>query len=349
MADDKGRVLVTGGTGYLGGWCVVRLLQSGWRVRATVRDLRREAELRAMVASEVHAGEWLEVVAADLMSDAGWSEAAAGSVYVLHVASPFPDRNPKHPDELIRPAREGTLRVLRAAKAAGVKRVVVTSSVAAVAYGHAPERYRIDAPPMTAADWTEVDGPGVSAYAQSKTLAERAAREWAASEGGVMEIATVNPSGIFGPTLGRDTGTSLVIVERLLKGALPGLPPIGFQVVDVRDTADLHLLAMTRPEAAGGRLVATGEWTWFADFARTLREVLPAHESGRVPTRRLPGWLLRMVALVDPQARGVVSELGRVRKVDSGPARALGWTPRPARDTILDSARSLIDLGIVKP
>ena len=346
--DGKGLVLVTGGSGYLGSWCVVRLLQDGWRVRTTVRDLAREAEVRAMIARETDAGDRLEMAVADLTADGGWAEAAAGCTYVLHVASPFPATQPRDADELIRPAREGTLRVLRAAKAAGVRRVVVTSSVAAVGYGHAASRYRIDSPPMTAADWTEVGAPDVSAYAKSKTLAERAARDWIAQEGGGMEIATVNPAGIFGPTLGRDLGTSLIIVERLLKGALPGLPPIGLQVVDVRDTADLHLLAMTRPEAAGARLVATADWMWFADFARLLREALPAAEGRRVPTRRLPGWALRLVALVDPQARAVVPEIDRVRRVSNAESVALGWSPRPACETIRDSARSLIDLGVVQ-
>jgi nucleoside-diphosphate-sugar epimerase len=249
-----GRVLVTGGAGYLGGWCVVRLLQGGWDVRATVRDLAREAELRAAISTEVDPGERLDVVRADLMSDAGWAEAAAGCDYVLHVASPFPATAPSDPEELIRPAREGTLRVLRAAVAAGVRRVVVTSSVAAIAYGHGAERYTASATPMTEADWTNIDGPHVSAYAKSKTLAERAAREFIAREGGATELVTVNPSGIFGPTLGRDIGTSLIIVERLLKGSMPGLPRLGFQVVDVRDTADLHVTVMT---AEGALAAAT--------------------------------------------------------------------------------------------
>jgi dihydroflavonol-4-reductase len=173
MADALGRVLVTGGTGYLGSWCVVRLLQDGWQVRTTVRDLAREPELRAAVAREADAGDRLEVVRADLLADAGWTEAVAGCRYVLHVASPFPATTPADPDELIRPAREGTLRVLRAAVAAGVSRVVVTSSIAAIAYGHEATRYVAGASPMTEADWTDVDGPGVTAYAKSKTLAER--------------------------------------------------------------------------------------------------------------------------------------------------------------------------------
>jgi nucleoside-diphosphate-sugar epimerase len=338
------KVLVTGGAGYLGGWCVVRLLQGGWSVRTTVRDLSREAELRSSVSSEVDPGGRLEVVKADLLSDDGWAAAVAGCDYVLHVASPFPASAPTDPDDLIRPAREGTLRLLRAAVGAGVRRVVVTSSVAAIAYGHGPERYAPDAAPMTEADWTNIDGSHVSAYAKSKTLAERAAREFIAHEGGATELVTVNPSGIFGPTIGRDIGTSLIIVQRLLKGALPGLPRLGFQVVDVRDTADLHVKVMTDERAAGGRYPATGEFLWFDEFARVLREEVP-ELAGKVPTRKIPDWVLQAYGLIDAQARAVRGELGRTRRVDAGASRALGWSPRPARETLADSARSLAALG----
>ena len=282
----------------------------------------------------------------DLLSDSGWAEAVTGCSHVLHVASPFPATTPRDPDALIRPAREGTLRVLQAAVAEGVRRVVVTSSVAAIAYGHAADRYRPGAPPLTASDWTDVDGPHVSAYAKSKTLAERAARDFIAREGGGTELVTVNPSGIFGPTLGRDLGTSLIIIERLLKGSLPGLPRIGFQVVDVRDTADLHLLAMTAPEAAGGRYAATGEFVWFTELARILRERAP-DIARKVPTRRLPDWLLRAVAVVDPQARAITGELGRTRRVSADDARSLGWAPRSVEETRADSARSLVVRGAV--
>jgi dihydroflavonol-4-reductase len=344
MAD--GRVLVTGGTGYLGAWCVARLLQGGWQVRATVRDLARQADLRTAISAEVDPGDRLELVKADLSADDGWAEAVAGCDYVLHVASPFPAEAPAHEDDLIGPAREGTLRVLRAAVAAGVKRVVVTSSVAAIAYGHAAERYTAEAAPMTSADWTNVDGPHVTAYAKSKTLAERAAREFIASEGGATELATVNPSGIFGPPLGRDIGTSMIIIQRLLKGDLPGLPRLGFQVVDVRDVADLHIMAMTAEGAAGGRFPATGEFKWFADIAQTLRAEVP-DIAGKVPTRRVPDWVLRAYSLIDAQARGIQGELGRWRRVDAAESRALGWTPRPARQTLADNARALAAIGAV--
>lgn len=343
---EQATVLVTGGSGYVGGWCVIGLLQQGHVVRTTVRNLAREAEVRAALGQVADLGR-LSFHQADLTADAGWDEAVAGCDYVLHVASPFPARAPKDPDELIRPAREGTLRVLQAAVAARVRRVVVTSSIAAIAYGHGPERYRPDSEPMTQADWTEVDGPDVTAYAKSKTLAEHAARDFMALHGGETELVTVNPSGVFGPALGRDIGTSLIIVERLLKGALPGLPRIGFQVVDVRDTADLHLRVMTEPKAAGGRYVAAGDFVWFEDFARILRETVPDLAS-RVPTRRAPDWLLRAAALVDPQARMARGELGRTRRVSARSALALGWSPRPLRETLADSARSLVALGVVK-
>jgi dihydroflavonol-4-reductase len=347
MSEDRGLVLVTGGTGYLGSWCVVRLLQQGWRVRATVRNLAREGELRTAVARETDAGDRLEVVAADLTSDEGWPRALAGCQYVLHVASPFPAAQPRDEDELIRPAREGTLRVLRSAVAAGVKRVVLTSSVAAIAYGHPADRYRANSPPMTEADWTDVNGPHVTPYAKSKTLAERAAREFIAREGGATELVSVNPTGIFGPTLTPDIGTSMIIIERLLKGALPGLPNIGLQVVDVRDTADLHLLVMTAPGVAGGRFAATSDFYWFHEFAALLRKAVP-DLAGKVPTRRLPDWLITPVGWFDPQARAISGELGRVRRTSDAAARALGWKTHPTLETLADSARSLVALGVVK-
>lgn len=343
---DKGLVLVTGGSGFIGGWCIVRLLQDGWRVRTTVRNLRREAEVRAAAATQADPADRLEVVAADLTSDAGWPEAVAGCDYVLHVASPIPDRTPDDEQELIGPAREGTLRVLRAAVAAGVKRVVATSSMAAIAYGHPAERYT-RGPEFTEADWTDPDQKDATPYVRSKVYAERAARDFMAASGGATQFATVNPAGVLGPPLGRDFSPSLLIVERLLKGSMPGLPRIGFAIVDVRDVADLHLLAMTRPEAEGGRYPAGGEFLFFADVARKLRELLPAAETGKVPRRELPDWLLRLVANFDPQVRGIINEVGRRRNMSSAASLALGWRPHTLDQTLVDTAAALKAVGAV--
>ena len=346
MGDGRGRVLVTGGSGFIGGWCVVRLLQEGWTVRTTVRDLKREPEVRAMVASQVMADDSLSFVAADLTSDAGWAQAMEGCDYVLHVASPLAAETPKDENELIVPAREGTLRVLRAAVAAGVKRVVTTSSMAAIAYGHEAGRYA-SGPPFTEADWTNPERKDATPYVRSKTFAERAAREFMAREGGAMEFATVNPAGVLGPPLSRDYSPSLLIVERILKGALPGLPRIGFCIVDVRDVAELHLLAMTSPIAAGGRYPAGGEFLWFEDIALRLKQYLPAEDTARVPTRKLPDLLLRAASLFDPQVRGIINEVGRRREMSSAASMALGWKPRSVRDTLIDTAMSLKALGAV--
>src|SRR3954467_3056061 len=213
MAEPRDQtVLVTGGSGFLGGWCVIELLRRGFTVRTTVRSLSREPQVRAAVGSEVDAGERLTVLAADLTTDEGWPEAVAGCDYVLHVASPFPPVQPKDPDELIVPAREGTLRVLRAALAAGVKRTVVTSSVAAIAGGARTPG------PLSEDDWTDLDFDGLSPYVRSKTIAERAAWELAREQGAEQRLATVNPGAILGPLLSRDASYSLEVVERLLKG-----------------------------------------------------------------------------------------------------------------------------------
>lgn len=335
-------VLVTGGSGFLGSRCIVALLERGHRVRTTVRSLRREGEVRDMVErGGADGGERLEVVEADLLADAGWPAAVAGCAFVLHVASPFPLSVPRDPDELVRPARDGALRVLRAARDAGVRRVVLTSSFAAIGYGHAPR-----STPFTEQDWTELDGPvPVDAYPRSKTLAERAAWDFVATEGNGLELATVNPVGIFGPLLALDTSTSIELVRRLVDGAMPGLPRLTFGVVDVRDVADLHLLAMEREAARGERFLAiSGDFMSLRDMAFALREGL-GEQGRKVPTRELPDWLVRLTGRFDAGVRQLVPELGVAKHASSGKARELlGWTPRSREKALVASARTLLDL-----
>lgn len=332
-------VLVSGGSGFLGGWCITRLLQDGYEVRTTIRDLAREREVREAVGSQVDAAGRLTVLAADLKDDDGWAEAVAGCDYVLHVASPFPPAQPKNPDELIVPAREGTLRVLRAALAANVKRTVVTSSVAAIAGGAKGPG------PLTEADWTNLDFPGLTPYVRSKTIAERAAWELVDQEDARERLATVNPGAILGPLLHADGSYSLDAVQRLLKGT-PGIPRIGFSFVDVRDVADLHLKAMLAPEAGGERFIAVAEFLWMAEVAEVLRRELgPAAK--KVPTRKVPDLLVKATGLFDPGVRSVTNQLGKKLAYSSEKARGrLGWAPRPVPETIADTGRSMVELGL---
>ncbi len=334
------QVLVTGGSGYIAGFLIRQLVAEGWTVHSTIRNLSREAEVRAWLGVDA---DRLRFFAADLMSDAGWTEAVAGCSHVAHVASPIPTHAVKHADELVVPARDGALRALRFARDAGVRRVVMTSSVAAIAYGHDADRTT-----FTEADWTNLDDARVQPYPRSKTVAERAARDWVAANDGAPELVTVNPSLVLGPVLAPDFSASVEVVKRMLAGGLPGLPPIGFGVVDVRDVADLHVRALTAPGIAGERLIASGPFMTMADVAQVLRNRL-GPEARKVPTRRLPGWLLRVVALFDPMVRQITGELGRTRTTPADHARdVLAWTPRPAADTIVETARSLIDTGVVK-
>jgi nucleoside-diphosphate-sugar epimerase len=334
MAEPK-TVLVTGGSGFLGGWCVIELLRAGHTVRTTVRNPSREPELRAIAGSHVDVGERLSVHAADLTRDEGWAEAAAGCEHVLHVASPFPPKQPEDPDELIVPAREGTLRALRAGLDAGASRVVVTSSVAAIGADDKPLNR-----PLTEDDWTDPASPGVSPYAKSKTLAERAAWELVRERGEEQRLTVVNPGAILGPVLSDDHSYSIEFVERLLNG-MPGTPRIGFSVVDVRDVADLQIRAMAAPEAGGKRLIAAGRFVWMAEVAAVLRDRLgPAAK--KVPSRSIPNFVVRAMSIFDPGVRAITGQLGR--KVEYSHARAealLGWSPRPMEETIIDCARSL--------
>ena len=338
-------ILVTGGSGFIGSHCILQLLAAGHKVRTTVRSLKREGDVRAMLKEGGAApGDRLSLLAADLENDAGWPEAVAGCEYVLHVASPFPASVPKHEDELIIPAREGALRVLRASRDAGVKRVVLTSSFAAIGYGQAPQEK-----PFNETNWTDPNAADVLPYAKSKTLAERAAWDFIAKEGGNLELSVVNPVGVFGPVLGPDYSTSILFVQRMMDGAVPGCPQLYFGAVDVRDVADLHLRAMTGPAAKGERFLAVaGDFLSVLEMAKILKRRMGA-AAKRVPTRQLPNWLVRIAALRDPAVKQILPELGKRKNGTNEKAkRLLGWAPRSSEEAIVATAETLVRLGLLK-
>lgn len=315
------RVLVTGASGFIAGHVVAELQAHGYLVRGTARR---------------HVDGVDELVRADLAADAGWAEAADGCDYVLHVASPFPVEKPTSDDELIRPAVDGTVRVLRAAAEAGVRRVVVTSSIAAILSG-----YR-DAVVRDESSWSDLDHS--PAYAKSKTLAERAAWDFAQESG--IELVVVNPGMVIGPVLSAGLSTSVDVVRRLLVRDVPGSPKIGFSLVDVRDVAVAHRLAMESATAPGNRYVLADEFMWMREIAAVLAEEYNA-KGYRVPTGVMPTWLLRVVSRFDPSVRQALDFVGRKELVSSEKARSeLGWTTRPLRESIVDTAGSLVERGL---
>jgi nucleoside-diphosphate-sugar epimerase len=335
-------VLVTGGSGFVGSQVILQLLTAGHVVRTTVRSLKREGIVRAMLRDAgADPGKQLSFFAAELEHDAGWAEAVSGCDYLIHVASPMPAAAPRSEDELIVPARDGLLRVLRAADRAKVKRVVLTSSCGAVYYGHPPQTA-----PFDETSWTNIDGE-MSAYVRSKAIAERAAWDFIAGEGKALELSVINPAGIFGPILGADFSSSIELVTRLMKG-MPGCPRLYFGVVDVRDVADLHLRAMTHPAAKGERFIAvSGDIMSMLDIATVLKAHL-GDAARRVPTRQLPNWLVRFGALFDPKMRPLLPLLNNTRRATSAKAeRLLGWRPRSREDAIVATAESLIKFGLV--
>lgn len=315
------RVLVTGASGFIARQVIADLRSHGYAVRGTAR--------RPVDGLD-------DVVTADLAADEGWAQAVAGCDYVMHVASPFPVGVPKSDDELVRPAVDGTLRVLRAAVDAGVKRVVLTSSIASIVSG-----YR-DATVRTEADWSDVDRS--PAYQKSKTLAERAAWDFARESG--LELVAVNPGMVIGPLIAPTVNTSVDVLRRLLTREVPGSPKIGFSLVDVRDVATAHRLAMESPIAPGNRYIVASDFMWLRDIAAVLAEEFNPR-GYRVPTMTMPTWLLRLVVLFDPSIRQALDFIGRKELVTADKARSeLGLTLRPLRDSILDTANSLIELGL---
>ena len=335
-------VLVTGGSGFIATHCILQLLNAGYRVRTTVRSLARETDVRAMLREGgVEAGERLTFVSAELSADAGWSDAVAGCTYVLHGASPTPSGDQTREEDGVRPAVDGNLRVLRASRGAGVKRVVLTSAFGAIGVGHKPQTR-----PFNETDWSDLNS-NVAPYQKSKTLSERAAWKFIAEEGAGLELSAVNPVAVLGPALGPDYSHSIRLIQRMMDG-MPGCPKINSGFVDVRDVADLHLRAMTNSAANGERFLAiSGESMWMIDVAKVLKRRLGA-AARRVPTWELPNWLIRINALRDPAMKMVVPHLGVIMNATCEKAtRLLGWTPRPNEEAIVATAESLIKLGLL--
>jgi nucleoside-diphosphate-sugar epimerase len=336
------KVLVTGGSGFVGAHVILQLLGAGQQVSTTVRNLNRESSVRAMLQAGQEPGDRLAFFAADLESDAGWREAVAGCEYIVHVASPISAIAPKHENDLIVPAREGTLRVLRAARDANVKRVVLTSTCGAVYYGHPPRNT-----PFDETSWTIVNDE-LTAYVKSKVLAERSAWDFISTEGRGLELSVVNPAGIFGPILAPDYSSSIELIKRLMSG-MPGAPRIYFGVVDVRDVADLHLRAMTHPLAKGERFIAvSGDSISMVEIAKMLRARLGA-SARRVPRLQLPDWMVRLAARRDPSVRQLLPLLGKIRNATSEKARrVLGWSPRSNEEALVSTAQSLLQFGLMQ-
>ncbi len=343
-APSETTVLLTGASGFIGMHCALRLLESGYRVRGTLRTPSRADGIIEALGKHVDPGDRLEFVEADLTRDAGWDKAMEGCTYVLHVASPLPRKPPKHEDELIVPARDGALRVLKAASRAGVKRVVMTSSLAAVLYGHARDGSEV----YDESSWSKLTDE-VGAYERSKTLAERAAWEFVDGlpEAEKIEFVTINPGLVLGPILDSDYGTSGELVRKLMKRELPGCPDVAWAVVDVRDVAGAHVEAMTNPDAVGKRFVCAIEQATIRDVAEILKEHF-SDRGYRIPTRRVPGWLLRIVAIFDRTTRLILPELGKRQDVDNGRIKkVLGWNPRPLEEMVVSMGESMIAHGVV--
>ena len=342
MAD---LVTLTGISGFLGGHVALELLNQGFAVRGSVRDLKKADKVRATLSKAGADVSKLEFVALDLLSDSGWAEAMAGARYLQHTASPFVTQMPKDKNELIRPAVEGTRRALTAALAAKVERIVVTSSMAAVSYGHETTRTA----PFTAADWTKLDGRGVNAYIESKTLAEKQAWMIVDSAGRHDDLAVINPTAILGPLLDDDPGTSAALILRLMQGSIPAAAHLYFAVIDVRDVAAAQVRAMTTREAGGHRFPMGERTLSFLDFADAVRVATPEFAK-RLPTRTVPNWVVRLFSFVDKDMRGNLGELGVIRNTDSSDVVALLGRPLiGAEDSVAATAKSLVAEGLVRP
>ena len=332
------KVLVTGATGFIGLHCIAQLLQQGYSVTGTVRSPNRIEEFKQAISEQQLSTENLSFVEADLTKDEGWDEAVAGCDYVLHVASPFIVGVPKHEDELIIPAVEGTRRVIEAAINEGVKKVVQTSSCAAIIETHNGKTH------FTEDDWTDASHPKTPAYYKSKTLAEQKAWELVGAQS-TTKLAVINPAGVFGPTLSDDIGVANAFVLQVIDGKVPGCPKLHLGFVDVRDVAAAHILAMQKPEADGERFIISEREYWFREFSAVLR----AAGYEKAPSREMPNWLVKFLGLFDPPTRQMSQMIGKEKITPSDKAKKLlGWKPRPADESLRDTAAQIVEKGMVK-
>lgn len=353
-APSSSTVLVSGGSGFIAQHCIVQLLDEGYgRVRTTIRGLAKEESIRALLAEHVKNADVVanvEFFEADLLKDEGWEKAISGCQYVLHVASPFPAQGPKHEDEVIKPAVEGSLRVLRAAKAVGgVERIVLTSSCASIAYGHSPKGAVGEPEPYGPDDWTEVDNKRIGAYTKSKTLAERAAWKFMEENETSFDLATICPSLVCGPVLSPSFGTSADLILKILKGQLPVLPPLGFGVVDVRDVASAHVAAIREPAAGGKRFITSTKFVFMKEIAQMLKSLpevdaaVPASAISKVSTRVAPTFLIKFLSWFASDIADMRNDFNRVLEFDTSLTRELlQWKPFTVEDSIKDLAKSLI-------
>jgi len=335
------KLLVTGASGFIATHCIVELLNHGYQVKGTVRKLDKEEQIRAILKKHTKNTDCLEFTQAELTDPHSWEEAMQGCDGVMHLASPVPVIQPKDADKVIRPAREGTLNVLKAAKKLDVSRVVLTSSVAAV-WGKGREGSRV----YSESDWTNTNDPDQSPYSLSKTFAEKAAWEFVEEQGG-PELAVINPSFVLGPALESDYGSSLVILYKILKGKFPLVPKLGFEIVDVRDVAVLHRLAYESPEALGRRFLCSSGFRWLKEMAIFLREHFPNYRK-KISTKDMPNFLLKIISFFDGSVTPFLPHLEIKKEMDVSAARkVLGWQPRSPEEAIESGARSLIELGVV--
>jgi nucleoside-diphosphate-sugar epimerase len=336
-------VLVTGATGWIAKFCIRELLNAGFRVRGTVRNLHRADDVRRCVDPKRERAHLLEFVAADLTREDRWQAAVAGCVYVLHVASPFPMTQPRHPEQLISPARNGTLRVLAAAQHAGVRRVVLTSSTVAMIYrsGSLPDHT------YTEADWTNPARSDISPYVASKTLAERAAWEFVRSTDSAPELTVINPGFVQGPALDADLSTSHRVIQMMGQGQYPALPRAGYAIVDVRDVADMHVQAMQHPQAAGERFICANGFLTLREIAAVVADTLP-DLARKVPRWEVPDAVASVLAYLNRDLLAVLPDLGHRRLCDNRKARErLGFTFRSPRDAVASAAKSLRELRLL--